>query len=84
VKQFGLFLWDFVVGDDWVGAAGVALLLGVAAALAHLAHHGGWWLLPPGVSLVLAATLRRAVKAAAPAGAATPAAAPQGPNGTDA
>jgi hypothetical protein len=74
VKQFGMFLWDFVVGDDWVGAAGVALLLGIAATLAHLAHLGAWWLLPPGVSLVLAATLRRAVRAAAPAGAAAPSA----------
>jgi hypothetical protein len=63
VKQFGMFLWDFVVGDDWVGAAGVALLFGMAAALAHLAGVAAWWLLPPGVSLVLAATLRRAVKA---------------------
>jgi hypothetical protein len=83
VKQFGMFLWDFVVGDDWVGAAGVALLLGMAATLAHLAHVGAWWLLPPGVSLVLAATLRRAVRAAAPtAGTAAPSPVHYRPTGT--
>lgn len=82
MKQFGLFLWDFVVGDDWVGAAGVALLLGIAAVLAHVAHVSGWWLLPPGVALVLAATLRRAVKAASPAGPAAPSTAPHRPTGT--
>jgi len=64
MKRFGAFLWDFVVGDDWVGAAGVVVLLAVAAALAHVAHVASWWLLPPGVACVLAATLRRAVRAA--------------------
>ena len=67
VTAFGAFLWDFVVGDDWVGAAGVAILLAAVAALAHLAHIASWWLLPPGVAAVLAATLRRAVRAVTPA-----------------
>jgi len=67
VTAFGAFLWDFVVGDDWVGAAGVAILLAAVAALAHLAHVASWWLLPPGVAAVLAATLRRAVRALTPA-----------------
>jgi len=67
VTAFGAFLWDFVVGDDWVGAAGVAILLAAVAALAHLAHVASWWLLPPGVAAVLAATLRRAVRAVTPA-----------------
>jgi hypothetical protein len=67
VKQFGMFLWDFVVGDDWVGAAGVGLLLAASGALAHLAHVAAWWVLPPGVAAVLGLTLRRAVAVSAPA-----------------
>ncbi len=77
VTAFGAFLWDFVVGDDWVGAAGVAILLAAVAALAHLAHVASWWLLPPGVAAVLAATLRRAVRAVR---AVTPARRPAGPH----
>ena len=55
------FAWDFVVGDDWVGALGVAVILAGCGLLAHLAHVAAWWLVPPGVVVTLAATLRRAV-----------------------
>ena len=34
VVGFGRFWWDFIVGDDWKIAAGVALALGVGAILA--------------------------------------------------
>jgi CBS-domain-containing membrane protein len=54
VIAFGHFWWDFIVGDDWSAAAGVALALGVTAALAT------WWILPPAVALVLAGSLYRA------------------------
>ncbi len=54
VIAFGRFWWDFIVGDDWSAAAGVALALGVTAALAT------WWILPPAVALVLAGSLYRA------------------------
>jgi uncharacterized membrane protein len=60
VRAFGRFWWDFIVGDDWRVAVGVAIGLGLTALLAH---HGvnAWWLLPPVVALVLAASLWRAV-----------------------
>ena len=54
VVTFGRFWRDFVVGDDWLAAAGVAVALGVTAAVAT------WWILPPAVALVLAASLYRA------------------------
>ena len=72
VRGLGVFLWDFVVGDDWVGAVGVGVLFGLAAVLVHLAHMRAWWVLPPGVALVLTVTLRRATRAARPARAAAP------------
>ena len=61
IRAFGHFWFDFVVGDDWRVAAGLAVALGVCAALAH---HGiaAWWVLPPTVVLVLAASLRRATR----------------------
>ena len=61
VAAFARFWWDFVIGDDWLSAAGVAAALVATAGLAH----GGvtaWWLLPPAVSGVLYASLRRAVR----------------------
>lgn len=61
------FLWDFVVGDDWVAAAGVVVLLGAAAVGVHAASMNPWWLLPPGILVVLAVTLRRATRGKADA-----------------
>jgi hypothetical protein len=62
----GRFLWDFVVGDDWLVAAGIALALALTAALAATSVPA-WWLLPLGVALVLWASLRRATARAASA-----------------
>ncbi len=56
IVAFGRFWWDFVVGDDWLAAAGVTVALGVTAAVAT------WWILPPAVAIVLAATLYRATQ----------------------
>jgi hypothetical protein len=36
VKGFGRFWYDFVIGDDWRIAAGVAAVLGVGAVLVRL------------------------------------------------
>src|SRR5581483_12419076 len=40
---FGRFWWDFVIGDEWVVAALVALGIGATAALAA-ADVAAWWL----------------------------------------
>ena len=59
VRAFGLFWWDFVVGDDWRAAAGVLLAIGVTASLVA-AGLDAWWLMPPAVAAVLGLSLRRA------------------------
>jgi hypothetical protein len=62
VRAFGLFWWDFVVGDDWLSAAGVVIAVGVTAALVA----GGvnaWWLMPAAIAAVLWLSLRRAAAA---------------------
>jgi hypothetical protein len=58
LRSFGRFWWSFVVGDDWLVAAAVAVALGVTALLAH---HGvnAWWLLPVAVVVALTDSLRR-------------------------
>ena len=56
------FLYDFVVGDDWRLAAGVAAALGLLAALVA-AGVPAWWLLPLAVALLLAESVTRAARA---------------------
>ena len=56
IAAFVRFWWDFVVGDDWVAAAGVVAGLALTAALA------AWWVLPVAVALVLALSLLRAAR----------------------
>jgi hypothetical protein len=59
IVAFLRFWYDFIVGDDWRVAAGVAAGL---AATALVADRGAsaWWFLPVVVVLVLAGALRRA------------------------
>jgi hypothetical protein len=62
-RGFAAFWWDFIVGDDWHVAVGIALALALTALIAH----GGlaaWWLMPVAVALVLAESLWRATRAA--------------------
>ena len=47
LEAFLRFLWDFVVGDDWRTAVGVALALGVTAVAAG-AGLTAWWIMPVG------------------------------------
>ncbi|MFL5961483.1 MAG: hypothetical protein ACJ757_01120 [Gaiellaceae bacterium] len=56
VAAFGRFWWDFVVGDDWVAAAGVIAGLALTAALA------AWWVLPIAVATVLTMSVLRAAR----------------------
>ena len=63
ITAFGRFWWDFVVGDDWLAAALVAIAIGVTAVLAH-SGVTAWWLMPAAVPLILWLSLRRAVRSA--------------------
>jgi hypothetical protein len=61
LRAFGRFWWNFIVGDDWRVAAGVAVALGLTFALTEWGVDA-WWLLPAAIVLVLASSLRRAVR----------------------
>lgn len=66
LEAFGRFLWDFVVGDDWRIAAGVAVALAVTAILAGALSD--WWIVPIAVAGLLAGSVWRAARVARAAG----------------
>ena len=59
VASFARFWWNFIVGDDWTVAAGLAAALGLTAALAHN-DVTAWWLMPLAVVALLSLSLWRA------------------------
>ena len=60
LRSFGAFWYDFVIGDDWRGAAVVAVALALTALLVHAASVNAWWLLPVLVFAALAWSVHRA------------------------
>jgi hypothetical protein len=61
LRTFIRFWWDFIVGDDWRLALGV---LATISAVSVLADHGAdpWWLLPPAIMGLLAASVSVAAR----------------------
>jgi hypothetical protein len=62
LRSFARFWWDFIVGDDWLVAAGLAVALGLTSLLTHNGVNA-WWLLPPAIAVLLAGSLWRATRA---------------------
>ena len=62
IKEFGIFWYDFLIGDDWKIAFGVLAGLGLSALLVHLVNPSVWWLLPLVVIGTLAVSLRSSTK----------------------
>ena len=59
VRAFAAGVWEFVVGDDWLAAAGIAVAIGITAIVAA-AGAPAWWIMPVAVLVVLVVSLRRA------------------------
>lgn len=62
IRAFGAFLYDFVIGDDWLVAAGVAVVLALTYLLAHDSSIAVWWLIPAALVVLLPLSLWRAVR----------------------
>jgi uncharacterized membrane protein len=60
LRSFGTFWYDFLVGDDWRGAAVVVAALAATALVVHVARVNAWWLMPACVLAALGWSLRRA------------------------
>lgn len=60
VVGFGRFWWDFIVGDDWKLAAGVAIVLAVGGTLTgetHLSNVALTLLIGAGIVLVVSTSI---------------------------
>jgi drug/metabolite transporter superfamily protein YnfA len=58
VRSLALFVWNFIVGDDWRTALGLASALAAVWLFARDGHNV-WWLLPAAVSILLVASVLR-------------------------
>jgi hypothetical protein len=64
LKAFGAFWYDFVIGDDWRVALGVALALAGTFLLTRATTIPMWWLVPVVVVILLPVSIRRATRRA--------------------
>ena len=61
IRAFGHFWYDFVIGDDWRVALGVAAALAITYASSR--HSSSvWWIVPAAVALLLPLSLWRAAR----------------------
>lgn len=65
VFAFFRFWYEFIVGDDWLVAAGVMAALAITWVLAHN-DASAWWLMPVAVVALLVTSLWRATRTSAP------------------
>jgi len=61
LKAFGAFWYDFVIGDDWRVATGVALALALTYVVSRSAPHS-WWIAPAAIAILLPFSLWRATR----------------------
>lgn len=61
LRAFGLFWYDFIVGDDWQVTAGIVVSFALTFWLAELAIVN-WWLVPAAVLLLLPYSIFRATR----------------------
>jgi hypothetical protein len=57
VQETLLGVWEFIVGDDWVSAAGVALALGLTSLISEASS--AWFVTPIAVALLLTLSIWR-------------------------
>ena len=59
VRNVAIAVWDFVVGDDWITAAGVAVAIAITAVIAS-SGAAAWWVMPVAVLALLILSVGRA------------------------
>jgi hypothetical protein len=62
LAAFARFLYDFVIGEDWRLAAGVAAGIAITALIAHESEVSAWWVLPAAVAVMLSLSVWRAAR----------------------
>ena len=61
IRNAALAVWDFVVGDDWVTAAGVVVAIAATAVIAS-SGAAAWWVMPVAVLVLLVQSVGRALR----------------------
>jgi hypothetical protein len=61
IKAFAAFWYDFVIGDDWLVAAGVVIALAVTYGVSRTSVPA-WWLLPLALAVLLPVSLWRGAR----------------------
>jgi hypothetical protein len=61
IKAFAAFWYDFVIGDDWLVAAGVVIALAITYAVSRTSVPA-WWLLPLALAVLLPVSLWRGAR----------------------
>ena len=61
IKAFAAFWYDFIIGDDWLVAAGVVIALAITYAVSRTSVPA-WWLLPLALALLLPVSLWRGAR----------------------
>lgn len=67
IRAFGVFLYEFIIGDDPLIAVVVVLALATTAVIAQDGLTA-WWVMPAAVVAALAFSVHRAARAAPPRG----------------
>jgi hypothetical protein len=62
LKAFGLFWYDFIIGDDWTVAAGVVIALALISIVSR-SSVPAWWILPVVVLGLLPVSVWREIRA---------------------
>jgi len=60
IRAFGAFWYDFIVGDDWVVALGVLLVLAITYAVSRITDAPVWWIVVVTVAILLPLSVFRA------------------------
>ena len=62
LRVFAEAVWEFIVGDDWRLAAGVAVAIGVTALVADGGEVAAWWIIPVVVAALLGLSVWRSAR----------------------
>ncbi len=61
-RAFAAFWYDFVIGDNWRVAVGVAIALAATWALSQTTTAPTWWIAPAAVLILLPVSIYRATR----------------------
>jgi hypothetical protein len=62
LRSFGAFWYDFIIGDDWRVALGVAIAFAVTYLVSRSTSVAVWWIIPVAVAVLLPMSIYRVTR----------------------